>query len=771
MARRELAARLGTGFAVVLLCVGAGVSSANETVALQLAVTLNSRDTQLIAGFSVTSEGRVGASPSELEAIGIAVDSALAADGEQTVWLADIPGLTYDYSEANQSIDITLGAQQLAPQHLSMRPDTGSATASGDWGAVLNYDLRGSVGLPAATDAALDLYYSARAFSPFGLFEQSGMAGLDGRLTRLDTTYQFTDPGSMVSFRAGDYVADGLSWTRPIRLGGLDLRHNFETRPDLVTAPQLTLGGTALVPSTVDVFLNGTNAFSAAVNQGPFTVDDIPAPPGNGDVTLVVTGPDGKTTLETVPFRAVPGMLRPGLSEWSIAAGVPRRDYGFEEDSYSGDLVGLGSLRMGILDTFTLEAHAEGGAGIYNGGLGGVVSLGEFGALTGAAMASTGPDGSGGRVQLSWQNYLYGLNIGVSGEKAFGAYADLASATARDASVAGVPRDRLSFNLAAPIWFDPASSVGMAVVLQHDADGARSDLLTASFSKGFEGGGSLALNGYRQLNDGGSGVLLAFSMPLDGETMASTAVGAGSGGLNLVSEVSTPLDAETGSVGWRLRDIEGEAPFREAALGYRGSYATIGVSANQNGDAYSTGFELRGAVAMMPGTVQFSNWIHDGFAIVDAGVPGVAVSSEHHVVGTTGPDGKLLLPDLQSYQRNRISIDPQNLPADAEVAVVDSDATPAYRSGTMVTFSVARHDRSALVTFVDKDGVVLPAGAIGTTGAGDEFAVGYDGEAYIDGLSDENSVTISYLDATCTAAFSFAPEPGQQVKMGPVACR
>ncbi|NEV03151.1 hypothetical protein, partial [Bradyrhizobium uaiense] len=38
--------------------------------------------------------------------------------------------------------------------------------------------------------------------------------------------------------------------------GGLQAQRDFALRPDLITAPLATIGGSAAVPSTVDVYVN-----------------------------------------------------------------------------------------------------------------------------------------------------------------------------------------------------------------------------------------------------------------------------------------------------------------------------------------------------------------------------------------------------------------------------------------------------------------------------------------------------------------------------------
>src|SRR5262249_17165803 len=141
-----------------------------------------------------------------------------------------------------------------------------------DYGAVLNYDLFSGVasqphfGQFAFNGASAS--FDARVFSPFGMFNQSTiLRTLNDRFDtiRLNSTYTYSNPETLTTYRAGDTINGGLDWTRPIRIGGLQFQSNFGLRPDLVTVPLPSAQGTAAVPSTADVYINNIKAFSQNV--------------------------------------------------------------------------------------------------------------------------------------------------------------------------------------------------------------------------------------------------------------------------------------------------------------------------------------------------------------------------------------------------------------------------------------------------------------------------------------------------------------------------
>jgi outer membrane usher protein len=164
--------------------------------------------------------------------------------------------------------------------------------------------------------------------------------------------------------------------------------------------------------------------------------------------------------------------------------------------------------------------------------------------------------------------------------------------------------------------------------------------------------------------------------------------------------------------------------------------------------------------------------VHDSFAVVDAGVPGVGVLQDNRPIGVTNPWGKFLVPDLRSYQANRIGIDPTGLPGSAEADATQKTIAPANHSGVYVDFGVKKDIRAAVVILAGSDGKFLPPGSKGVLAGSDEtFIVGYDGQAYVKHLASSNTIVAENGEAECRASFPYAPATGKRVVIGPVTCR
>jgi outer membrane usher protein len=777
-------------------------------------VIINSASIKMIGSFVLFSDRRIGATPAELEEIGLRVSRERRSD--RVVLLDDIPTLRYEYQERQQTIRISVSDAYRIGQAFDLNgpAHARSDRAQAGWGAVLNYDLLASSSvLGPLTPYNSSLLLDSRLFSPYGTFAQSailrGSLGPSTDVVRLDTSFRYSDDSRMVSYVAGDAIGSGLAWSRPIRIGGVQAQSNFALRPDLVTMPLPSMTGTAVVPSTVDVYVNNIKTFSQDVPAGPFSINNVPLVSGGGNAQLVIRDSAGHETQSTLPFYASANLLKPGLTSWSVETGLPRLSYGSgSEDVYVGSIVGSATLRRGIFDWLTTESHLEGGAGVANGGVGAVIKTGNIGIADAAVSASTG-QGTGFQSYLSYETHLFGLDFSASTQHTFGSYTDLASATARLQTLATVPAQSLTgffnyatvppylpplpvpatstaaaapllasfgppraidrFTLGIPLRFDPNANVSVSYIHLLDTLGTRSDIISGTYTRSLPLGASLFTTVFGNLGSGRSaGVFVGLTVPLGRLASASTSV---SSTRQASVDAVKSLGVDPGSYGWHIRDSEGPAIDREASTSYRSNYGTIQVGASENGSTSSVALELRGSITTMGGGVFLSNWIDDGFAVVDVGARGVEVLSENRSVGTTNGQGLLLVPTLRAFQDNKLSVDPANLPVDVEIEDSHEVVKPADRAGVLVKFRTRSETNSALVTFVRDDGGFIPAGSVGHTESGMEFVVGYDGEAFIRNLESNNRVSIEMKERSCRAAFAFLPRRGEQVRIPSILCR
>lgn len=748
---------------------------------LQLEVFVNDRAAGLVVPFTFHADGTLGTAPEQLTNLGIRLPSGMAA-AKIEVRLKDLPGVAFAYDDAAQTIRFTLASNAQQPAVIEGREVPKRVDPQRPpLGATVNYTLFSSAtrGSSGTTFDGLSGEFGTRVFGSFGLVEHSFIARSTGdtRLLRLDTTYSYDDPSRTATFVAGDFVSSGFAWTRPVRLGGLQLRRSFDVRPDIVTVPLPSFTGTAAAPSTLDLYINDARALSNTVQQGPFRISDPPIVYGSGKAQVVLRDALGRRSVTTSLFYASPDLLAPGLTDFSVETGFARRNYGTRSNDYGRRPAASASLRRGLSEGLTMVGHVEAaGGGLALLGGGGIFTVGTLGLASLVVSGSRSPGGLGGLFDFSIESRTPHFSLLLRTQRTYGPYEDLASWTAASSpirlperSIFGQPREVDQASLSLPLW--TGSSVGVSYVNLRRADDGRSRIGNVSFTQQFGNIGVFG-NASRDFTVRGSTALFAgLSLPLGGKISASVGVSRARGGYAGYAEAAKQGAHEPGAFGWSLRATEGQRREGEAIGRYSTGFAFFEASGLYADGQENATLLMEGGVTVLGG-IHASTRLDDAFAIVEVGAPGIAVSRENQAVGKTGRNGTLLVPDLAPFVSNRLSIDPAGLPIDARVDATETTAIPFGRVPVRVDLRVRTGRGSALVTLVDPQGKPIELGSgVTLEGKDQDFVVGYDGETYVDDLGTENVLLVKTPDgATCRVRFRFSAVAGEQGRIGATVC-
>ena len=783
---RNLVAAIATAVALWTWAAHASVIDGAEP--LQLDILINGSKIGLLGSFFKLPNAKIAARRSELTEARIKVPGSGAPD--EIVVLDDLLGDKFKYDEPSQSISFDLTPAQIVTRRFDAMAPAPQIPLTTSWGSLLNYTLFGSetYGLNPRKmtfnggSASLD----ARMFSPYGTFTQTGILGstTTRQMTalRLDSAFTYSDPDSLDTYRVGDSVSGSLTWTRSIRFGGFQAQRNFALRPDLVTAPLPSFSGSAAVPSTLDVYLDNSKAYTQEVPPGPFEVNNLPLVSG-GEARVVLRDASGRAVQTTLPFYTSPLLLKEDLTFFSVETGFPRINYGVNSNDYVAKEFSSLSVRHGVSDWLTLEGHAEQVASLYNGGAGLLMRTGDFGLFSAALSGSSYGGQMGAQAYLAFETKIWDVTFSASSIRTFMNYNDVASVTAPvmssivdvnvpPSSLAAPPKaiDRFTAGLRLP----DLSSLNLSFVHMQQASNQLSNILSVAWSRSAFLQSQVFVTAFADVsNRQNYGLFAGISIPLGDTATVSTGVTSSRSGTSLTTDASRPLDAEPGSYGWRVRDSEGGTVDRSAAGSYRSSVGTVQAGVEQIRDSGIQGTaQFDGAIASIGGGFFPTNHIDDSFAVVDTGVAGVPVFYENRPFGETNANGQLLVPSLRSYGSNKISIDPKNLGVNDEIETTESVVAPAQGSGVLVKFKTKADLPEAVVILNGADGKPLAVGSKGKLDGGDQdFIVGYDGRAFVQDLKDANTVTVSLENGECHASFDYTAAADHQVVIGPVACQ
>ncbi|MES2051238.1 MAG: fimbria/pilus outer membrane usher protein [Pseudomonadota bacterium] len=769
-----------------------------QVLDLYLAVTLNGVPMDELKPFTL-QRGLLSASAATLRELGLQWPGSDTASAQ--VALASLPGLQVSYDEPRQRITLT------APLALLDRPLLKIDAALGDRprvdpaarvpGLLLNYDLYAQ---QSAGQAALNGVTEARlsGIGP-GIFSNTmstrvgvGAGNTQGRNVRLDTAWQRDFPDDVMTLTVGDTITGALGWSRALRIGGVRLASNFGLQPYRVTAPLAAFQGSAVLPSTVDLFINGMKQSTQQVQPGQFQLNSAPSLNGRGQAQMVITDINGQARFVSFDIYGSPQLLAAGLSDWSLDAGVVRQDYALKSFSYGSDPVLSGSARYGWSDSLTLEGHAEATRDLQLAGGGAAWLLGQqAGVLTASLAGSRFAGDTGVQASLGYQWISRYFNTAINTLRADSRYRDIASLN-------GAPVTRLSDS--AYVGFDTRfGQFGFALLRQQYTGSAISRFASLSWSKQLARNGSLTVNFNRSFGDQtGPQLYVGWSMLLDRDT--SVAVNGrrtrDSNSLTLDAARSAPSDED--GWGWRVQanaaDGNGGNGFSNGqgqisrTTAYGQFAAGISHFRGIQGAPSSTSLfgNASGSVVMMQGKVQPTRRVDDAFAVVSTnGMPGIPVRLENRIVGETDEDGLLFVSRLNAYQHNRISIDTLRLPPDMYINRTNIDAVPAGRSGVLARFEMRRilavqltlRDASgqpvALGSVVTLDGGGKPAVAGVAADAGNAAAtvVGYDGLVYLEDPARGAVLRVETATGTCRAPLVLPDQTSGLVDLGVLTCQ
>ncbi|MHC8391381.1 fimbria/pilus outer membrane usher protein [Pseudomonas sp. MDT2-39-1] len=690
--------------------------------------------------------------------------------------LDSVPGLHREYDSGAQRLLLEVPPDWLPEQFVGNRQAYPRTPALSSFGALLNYDLY----LNDTDDAGtyLAAWNEVRLFDSWGTLSNTGqyrrtlsgeaVSTLSNGYLRYDTTWRYSDDERLLTYEAGDLVSGALSWSSSVRLGGAQVSRDFGVRPDLVTYPLPQFAGEAAVPSSVDLFINGYKSSSAELQPGPYTLTNIPFINGAGEAVVVTTDALGRQVSTTVPFYVTSSLLQKGLSDFSVAAGTLRRDYGLRDFSY-GPGVTSGSLRYGLSDNFTLESHAEASDSLSLGGMGGNLRLGNFGVLNTALSQSRFEGENGQQLSLGYQYSSQRYSFSWQRLQRRDQYADLTVVDSPYTTLSTRSEQAtLSLNL------DTWGSLGVGYFDVRAADDSRTRLLNLTWSKPLWRNTSFYLSANREIGDSNWAVQAQLVIPFDLRGSLAISSERSKTGQNQQRVNYSRAVPTEGGVGFNLGYAHGDGPdYRQADLTWRLQSVQLQAGVYGNSDAETRWADASGSLVWMDRQVFAANRIDDAFVVVSTeGYADIPVRYENQQVGQTDRNGHLLVPWSSAYYRGKYEIDPLNLPANVRSHNVEQRIAVRRGSGYLLEFPLTKVIAASIV-LVDAQQRELPLGSnVVHEQSGAQTVVGWDGLVYLENLQKHNSLRVTLADGkSCQVQFAVDSNQDQVPLIGPLVCQ
>lgn len=648
---------------------------------------------------------QVWADHSTVVELGLKADAIPPALWQQDlVRLDQVPHVELNYDAPKQQLKLQAPIDML-DRNITHAPRTRRLPANvqdgvESTGLLLNYDLylqRSSGSANPTTN--LSAWTEWRAFHPLGVFSHTMLSQWSDRQAapggqpmhlRLDTTWRSDFPDKAMSVVIGDTVTSALPWSRPVRIGGIRVGTDFDLQPYRPTRPLTAVQAQAMLPSTVDLYVDGLLQEQLQVLPGTFTIESLTTVNGAGMAQLVITDITGERRTLDVPIYGTVELLRQGLVDWSAEFGALRQRYGRESFAYGSDPVASSSWRYGLYDTTTLEGHAQWGAGTRVVGFGALQRLGMQGGIFSASLASSDTTGapSGHQASAGFQWDARPWRFSVRSQRTSPHFRDLAST---EGALMTRSSDRAFFGFSHSGW-----DLGATALRQRDSRGQAISLASLSLGRQLSGGlrWTVGLSETRAVKKE-QRLGVSFSMPLDRSLSVAASVQQQGDELSGAWQASKSARQDD-EWSWRVAQTapKGSSHLNASRNTPYGLWAGSIDRFNATGSAgasTSLSTSFGGAVAFMDRRLFMSRRIDDAFALVSTpGMEGISVKLENQPIGKTDAQGHLFVSRLNANQRNQLSVDLIDLDYDVSAGSTTLHAVPRRYSGMRVDFAFQR---------------------------------------------------------------------------------
>ncbi|WP_019464195.1 fimbria/pilus outer membrane usher protein [Dyella japonica] len=581
----------------------------------------------------------------------------------------------------------------------------------------------------------------------------------------------------------GDSYTQGILFdTTPFR--GLTLYSDDRMRPDSQQGFAPVVRGVANTQARVEVRQNGNLLYETTVAPGPFVINDLYSTGYGGDLQVMVFEADGTVHSFTVPYSAVPMLLRPGVSRWAITDGQVRNTslqngmpY-FVEGTYQRGINNWLTLYTGAQSTYRNLYHAYLGGAAINTPVG-AFALDVTNSHTTFKGAGASQSGYSTRLSYSKAIATSGTTLAVASYRySNGNYLSLGDAVQTQdllTSMASNPS-----NWAAPSLL--RSKQRVQVTINQDFGGKYGQLyfngsrntywngipnattyqlgysntfkrvnygVTASRTYSY----SPALRGSRYDNQVG----LNISIPLGGPSARNVPMLSA-----MVSHDDVMGNNDrvgiNGSFGERSQynynanvnyaDHSNDKTTASGNLGWQAAYGNLNAGYSYSSHYQQGSVGASGGVVVHGGGVTLAPQIDltSPVAIIDApGAEGARVSSSGQA--KINSQGYAVVTSLTPYRINDVTLDPTGASMDVELQTTRLQTAP--RAGAVVPLKFDTvSGRAALIRATQPNGEVLPFGAEVIDASGNSVGtVGQGGQMFVRGAEDGGALTVKWGDS------------------------
>lgn len=581
----------------------------------------------------------------------------------------------------------------------------------------------------------------------------------------------------------GDGYTDGAMFDS-FGFRGVQVASDDRMYPESQRGYAPTIHGIANSNARVQIRQNGNIIYETTVAAGAFEINDLYPSGYGGDLEVAVTEADGSVRISRVPYAPVVNALRPGVTRYSVTAGQYRN-----AGVHMTPMLLQGTVQHGFTNMITGYGGVVAAQDYMSVVLGAALST-DYGAI-GADIthASTRlvnqPDQNGQSVRLSYSKLLAptrtNLTLAAYRYSTSGFYSLPDAVTLRELDqrnlgsvMNGTRRGRLQAMISQSLPQGYGNFYLSGSTQDYWNRGGRDTQFQAGYNNSYKRI-TYGVSAARQLNIGSgkweNRVMLTVGIPLGRVPQApfsTTSLQTQSSGVTSLQETVGGTLGSDNALSYSVNVAHGSGGGLASTTSVGGSTSYIAPMVTVTGNAskasnYSqVGAGISGGVVAYAGGVSFMPTMSDTLAIVEAdGAAGAHVSNANGL--RVDPWGHAVVPNLMPFSRNRIEIEPKDLPLNVELKSTMQQIAPTSGAVVKVKFDTESAGRAAILQVKMEDGKPLPFGAEVFDASGQSAGtVAQGGRIIARGLTGDSGVLTAKwgagADETCLFAYTL-PKP------------
>ncbi len=620
-----------------------------------------------------------------------------------------------------------------------------------DFGGFLNYEtFYGQDNTSKEFSALAEL----GVFRDYWLFNNQMLyrnTDTESKTTRLSTSFDIRFPEKFLKVTAGDNTSIFNSLLSSYRFGGLSIGSDFTERPDFIYWNVPTLKGSAALPSTVDLFINGISMYQQKVTPGYYALQSGASIQQGGQAQIVVEDVLGNRTVQSFPIYINNRLLKTGLNEYNLSLGKMRYNYDEDSNDYREFFSNL-YFRRGINESTTLGTNVGYSKKNSNLSFLWTQALSKYALLDYSLTASRSDNETGYSNALSLSRdatyYSFGLMSKFNDRKfkTLG-YTDYIDLTKMDnlvyLSLFKVPfLDSLNLNFVERKYYQTSQS-----------NNRDTQIINVGFFKNINNKSTFSMSYFKNLTaDKDNGFTFSYSYNFDNAKRLY-------------------IDHDTNADTSRLRYVENSvlaknfdyvlganrsgSDYSYNAFGlWKSAYGDLAVSHDQGERYHNTQLDYRGALVFLDNKFSLTKYVDNAFALVKVSdYKDIDVTRSLSLLGRTNDKGYMFVHDITPYVYTDLAFDQNQLPIEDVFEYSSKQLVALNQRGYVINFPIYK-TKTIIVKLVDGNNQIFKQGSMVYVSSqeNEKYPIDSEGKVYLYGLKPDqyNLLIKTEGGASCT---------------------